>query len=132
MRVLLFLLFGLAGCATTDQHAEPVQASDFVLRGFAALEGDPDEEEAQPRDWREQQRELRIAEIELACGQHATLALAEIPAIGMTRSCLLAAFDYPDDINRTVTARAQREQWVYRDLEMYIYLTDGIVTAFQD
>jgi len=131
MRIVLLFLFGLAGCATTE-NTEPVQASDFVLRGFAELEAGPEDEEPQRPDWREQQQELRIAEIERACGQHATLALAEIPAIGMTRFCILAAFDYPDDVNRTVTLRSEREQWVYRDLGMYLYLTDGIVTAFQD
>ena len=39
----------------------------------------------------------------------------------------------PDRINTTTTALGQQEQWIYRisDKNMYIYFTNGVVTAIQ-
>jgi hypothetical protein len=50
--------------------------------------------------------------------------------LGMTREQVRAAWGKPDDIHRTVTAYAVREQWIYGSL--YVYFDDGVVTAWQD
>jgi hypothetical protein len=51
-------------------------------------------------------------------------------SIGMTREQVRTAWGKPDDIHRTVTAYAVREQWIYGSV--YVYFDDGVVTAWQD
>ena len=55
-------------------------------------------------------------------------------AIGMPADLVRLVWGVPDDINRTVTARGTREQWVYGDIgqRSYVYLDDGEVTAIQN
>lgn len=50
--------------------------------------------------------------------------------IGMTKEMLKLSWGTPDDINRTVTSYKVSEQWVYGT--QYVYIDDGIVTAWQD
>lgn len=59
------------------------------------------------------------------------------PVIGMTTAAVRALplpWGSPDDVNRTVTARGQREQWVYRTgrWSAYLYFDDGVLTTIQD
>lgn len=55
-------------------------------------------------------------------------------SIGMNAYEVEASHGKPKDINRTVTANQVDEQWCYGDIPntVYIYLTNGIVTAFQN
>jgi rubrerythrin len=66
-----------------------------------------------------------------AVAQHNTT-----PRIGWSRSELLNRKGRPSDINRTVTANNIREQWVYcltpNSGCTYVYLTNDVVTSFQD
>jgi len=50
--------------------------------------------------------------------------------IGMTKEMMKLSWGVPDDINRTVTANSTSEQWIYGN--QYVYVDDGIVTAWQD
>lgn len=50
--------------------------------------------------------------------------------IGMTKEMLIESWGEPNDINRTVTASNVSEQCVYGS--QYVYLDNGIVTAWQD
>ena len=50
--------------------------------------------------------------------------------IGMTKEMLLMSLGDPEDINRTVTKDSVSEQFVYGD--QYVYLENGVVTAWQD
>jgi hypothetical protein len=52
-------------------------------------------------------------------------------ALGMTAEMVRLAWGRPTDINRTTTARGTWEQWVYGD-GAYVYLQNGVVTAFQN
>jgi hypothetical protein len=52
-------------------------------------------------------------------------------AIGMTAEMVRLAWGGPTDINRTTTVRGIWEQWVYGD-GAYVYLQNGVVTAFQN
>lgn len=54
--------------------------------------------------------------------------------IGMNAYEVEASHGKPKDINRTVTADQVEEQWCYGDIQnaRFVYLTNGIVTAFQD
>ena len=68
--------------------------------------------------------------------------LEERPAIGMTADELRLAIGSPTDVNRTVTASHVHEQWVYETRGIiapirvtrtfFVYLDDGVVTAWQD
>ena len=60
-------------------------------------------------------------------------------AIGMRRLVLVCSRGTPGiygGIHRTVTAHGTREQWAYRDTQygraIYIYVDDGVVSAFQN
>ncbi|MGE8036476.1 hypothetical protein [Lysinibacillus sp. NPDC093692] len=53
--------------------------------------------------------------------------------IGMTKEQVLDTnWGEPDDINRTITASHQSEQWVYSDYGKYLYFEDGILVTIQD
>ncbi|WP_026585302.1 hypothetical protein [Bacillus sp. J33] len=52
--------------------------------------------------------------------------------IGMDKFELVVSMGFPNDINSTTTAKGSSEQWVYRELNKYVYLKDGEVTSFQD
>lgn len=52
--------------------------------------------------------------------------------IGMTTDMVVLSIGFPDDINRTITAHYEHEQWVYRDYDMYLYFKNGILTSWQD
>jgi hypothetical protein len=56
--------------------------------------------------------------------------LAKKISIGMTAAQVRLAWGAPEEINRTTTAYGVHEQWVYGD--SYVYLDNGIVTAFQN
>ncbi len=52
--------------------------------------------------------------------------------VGMTQQDVLdSSWGKPEHINRTITARGTREQWVY-GLRNYLYFEDGILTAIQN
>jgi hypothetical protein len=54
------------------------------------------------------------------------------PAVGMTVCALLAAIGPADTVNRTVNARGESHQLVYRNPTRYVYLDNFIVTGWQD
>ena len=53
-------------------------------------------------------------------------------SIGMEDVELILSMGFPNKINRTTNAQGVSEQWIYRDLDVYVYLDDGIVTSFQN
>ena len=58
------------------------------------------------------------------------LVIGQELRIGMDEAMVRAAWGSPRDVNRTITARGTREQWVYGD-GRYVYFDDGIVTVIQ-
>jgi hypothetical protein len=53
-------------------------------------------------------------------------------AVGMDECLVRASLGKPDDVNTTVTARGQQEQWVYRaSHSIYVYFDEGHVTSWQ-
>lgn len=52
--------------------------------------------------------------------------------IGMTQDMCIDSWGEPDDINRTTTNSDVSEQWVYDKRGLYLYFTNGILTAIQD
>jgi hypothetical protein len=56
----------------------------------------------------------------------------KIVNIGMNTLQLIVSMGYPDDINKTTTANSTSAQWVYRDMGVYVYLDNGIITSYQD
>lgn len=54
------------------------------------------------------------------------------PSIGMTKEEIIeSSWGKPNDINKTTTRYAVREQWVYSN-SRYIYFEDGLVTTIQE
>jgi hypothetical protein len=51
--------------------------------------------------------------------------------IGMNEGMLLDSWGQPEDINQTVTKYLKRKQYVYANSQ-YVYVDDGIVTAYQN
>lgn len=101
--------------------------------------------ETQQREIAEQQREAQRQEIEQRrrnfVQENADISevfkeyiLEGSVSIGMTTEMVLASWGEPDDINRTVSVGTVSEQWIYGEIpnSIYIYFTDGIMTAFQD
>lgn len=74
----------------------------------------------------------RIAEIRAKHWSDAITraVIARMIFLGMTREQVLASWGEPNDIHRTVTPDDVHEQWVYGS--QYVYLDNGIVTAWQD
>lgn len=52
--------------------------------------------------------------------------------IGMSYCSVFAAIGRPVRHNRTVTSRGEHYQWVYENPKRFIYLDNGVVTAYQD
>lgn len=52
--------------------------------------------------------------------------------IGMTDEMAELSLGKPDDINRTVTSRTVKEQWVYSKYGIYLYFTNGLLTSYQN
>lgn len=56
--------------------------------------------------------------------------------VGMTMDQVKRAWGPPSSINRTLTSRSIREQWVYHPFGEahgnYVYFVDGIVTTIQN
>lgn len=52
--------------------------------------------------------------------------------IGMNDYDLILSMGYPNEINKTTTSSTVSEQWVYQDLNVYVYLENGIVTSYQN
>jgi len=52
-------------------------------------------------------------------------------SIGMNSCSVIAALGHPERVNRTTTSSGTREQLVYGDRK-YVYLDNGVVTAWQD
>jgi hypothetical protein len=53
--------------------------------------------------------------------------------LGMTQQQVLeSSWGRPSQVNRTVTVRGTREQWVYSDSRGYLYFDNGILTAVQN
>lgn len=55
--------------------------------------------------------------------------------VGMTAEDVVRSWGRPEKINRTMTARVTREQWVYRrggiGNDQYVYLENGVVVTLQ-
>lgn len=51
--------------------------------------------------------------------------------LGMTDAMVIASWDYPEDINRTVDSWGVHEQWVYPGYT-YLYFENGKLTSWQD
>jgi hypothetical protein len=101
--------------------------------------------EIQQREMAEQQREAQRQEIEQRrrnfIQENADISevfkeyiLEGTVSIGMTTEMVIASWGEPDDINRTVTVGSVSEQWIYGEIPnaIFIYFTDGVMTAFQD
>jgi len=56
--------------------------------------------------------------------------VAKKVSIGMNPEQIRAAWGKPEEINRTVVAGHENEQWVYG--RTYLYVDDGKMTSFQD
>lgn len=53
--------------------------------------------------------------------------------IGMTAERVLqSSWGRPDHVNRTITARGAREQWVYPGMRNYLYFENGVLTSIQN
>jgi CHASE3 domain sensor protein len=53
--------------------------------------------------------------------------------IGMTQEEVLQSnWGRPESVNRTVTSRGTREQWVYPGMRNYLYFEDGVLTTIQN
>lgn len=52
--------------------------------------------------------------------------------IGMSDDQLKKSMGRPHEVNRTVGAWGNHEQWVYGDWGPYVYVENGIVTSWQD
>jgi hypothetical protein len=50
--------------------------------------------------------------------------------IGATDQQVMFSWGRPEDVNRTITANRNREQWIYSG--GYIYIENGVVTAIQN
>lgn len=65
------------------------------------------------------------------CAKFETAALDKKLAIGMPRELVILSWGEPKSVNRTVTAKGQREQLVY-GVGTYVYIEAGVVRAVQD
>jgi hypothetical protein len=52
--------------------------------------------------------------------------------IGMTDAMAKESVGLPDDNNRTTYSWGIKEQWVYKDKDLYLYFEDGILIVFQN
>lgn len=57
---------------------------------------------------------------------------AEVFRVGSTECSVLAAFGNPDAVNRSVSASRVSKQIIYRDINVYVYTVNGVVTSWQD
>lgn len=77
------------------------------------------------------QKEARLKEMVEKYGKSNGKRIADEEIwIGMKREMLIDSRGYPDDINRTVVPGNTHEQFVYGS--QYIYVENGVVTAWQD
>ena len=70
------------------------------------------------------------ADAEAEVKRQAAMVKAHKIWVGMTEAQLLKSIGKPEKVNRTVTANGKSEQWVYHG--NYIYVENGVVTAFQN
>ena len=47
--------------------------------------------------------------------------------VGMTKDMARISLGEPDDINKTVSSNSSREQWVYRNYNVYLYFENNKV-----
>lgn len=52
--------------------------------------------------------------------------------IGMTYKMAIESLGDPDDINSTVGSWGVHQQWVYSDMDFYLYFKNGKLTSWQD
>gem|GEM_PF-6641430 len=52
--------------------------------------------------------------------------------IGMDKQMVIKSLGNPTKINKTVTSSVIREQWVYRNYDMYLYFENGILSTYQN
>ena len=76
--------------------------------------------------------ELEAVKRELLTAEDADLTREGRLRIGMFACGLIAAWGFPDDVNRTVRARYTRRQYVCREPRRYAYTRDGYITPWQD
>ena len=75
----------------------------------------------------------RIASLMPGISEKEKSAIIEMkPFIGMKDEVARAAMGEPHEINRTITKKKVREQWVYRfSGNVYLYFENGILTTIQ-
>jgi hypothetical protein len=79
---------------------------------------------------REQERREQLTAL---YGKRAAEAVMnETVYVGMPAKAVRASLGDPSDINRTVTESMTREQWVYEQHDLYVYIENGQVDAYQD
>lgn len=70
------------------------------------------------------------ADAEAEVKRQATMVKEHRVWVGMTQAQLLKSVGKPEKVNRTVTASGKSEQWIYHG--NYVYVVDGVVTAYQN
>ena len=89
--------------------------------------------QAKANDYLKQQKEKDEAEQRQEQIRLAELAKKPNVRIGMSKSQVInqSSWGEPKYINRTITKRGTREQWVYSEY-MYLYVDNGRLTVIQD
>lgn len=123
-----------AGDAADAKAARAAAAAEAIVERAAAAK---DAAQRKVRAAAEDRR--RVAETEQRRATYAKLGwsahdidniLQRKVTIGMTSSMVTAAWGKPTEVNRTVTAASNSEQWVYGSGD-YVYVENGRVTAIQ-
>lgn len=52
--------------------------------------------------------------------------------VGMTSEMAIYSLGQPDVNNKSVNVNSIHEQWVYREYDIYLYFTNGILKSYQD
>jgi hypothetical protein len=70
------------------------------------------------------------AEAEAEAKRQAAMVKEHRIWVGMTQAQLVKSVGKPEKVNRTVTSNGKSEQWIYHG--NYVYVVDGVVTAYQN
>jgi hypothetical protein len=98
--------------------------------GWDAIQADLDAKYAVERDKRDAERAKETQEAEAREAERKRCETKGGPVVGMTKAQVYAMCGKPSRINTTQTARGSSEQLFYFG-QLYVYLTNGIVTAIQ-
>jgi len=119
--------------ARTPEEWRRIRERERAAAEAAAKQAREQKELAEKRAQEAKRALKKIAEDRNASAQQRKVAKAKFEGkitIGMTAEEVRQAWGPPDRINRTVTSRYKHEQWVYG--KTYIYIDDGVMTAYQD